>query len=77
MREPDIYTIKLTGYPEEGYVLWRDYERTKDYYEKYVVELVERLTNCKAEADRLKAEVERLNEAIVRGAIIPDPKPNE
>ena len=25
---------------------------------------------------RLKAEVERLNEAIVRGAIIPDPKPS-
>lgn len=33
------------------------------------------LTDCKAEADRLKAEVERLNDAIVRGAIIPDPKP--
>ena len=27
------------------------------------------------ENERLKAEVERLNEAIVRGAIIPDPKP--
>ena len=30
MSEPDIYTIKLTGYPEDHYVLWRDYEKLKD-----------------------------------------------
>ena len=29
MSEPDIYTIKLTGYPEDHYVLWRDYEKLK------------------------------------------------
>ena len=31
--------------------------------------------HLKEENARLKAEVERLNEAIVRGAIIPDAKP--
>ena len=60
MSEPDIYTIKLTGYPEDHYVLWRDYEKLKDYHKNYVVGLVERMASCKADADRLKAEVERL-----------------
>jgi archaellum component FlaC len=54
------------------------YEEHHKYGQNVITSLreeVERLTDCKAQADRFKAEVERLNEAIVRGAIIPDPKP--
>ena len=33
------------------------------------------VTRLRAENARLKAEVERLNDAIIRGAITPDAKP--
>ena len=39
------------------------------------VELARKLNAYQMRVERLKAEVERLNDAIMRGAIIPDAKP--
>jgi hypothetical protein len=54
--------------PEGEYVLHSDYARLQAE--------VERLTDCKAQADRFKAEVERLTDAITSGnAITADAQP--
>ena len=55
-------------------VYTRQADRMADAYASLKAE-VERLTDCKAQADRFKAEVERLTDAIMRGASIPDAKP--
>ena len=41
------------------------------------VELARKLNAYQMRVERLKAEVERLNDAIMRGASIPDAKPTE
>ena len=41
------------------------------------VELARKLNAYQMRVERLKAEVDRLNDAIMRGASIPDAKPTE
>ena len=41
------------------------------------VELARKLNAYQMRVERLKAEVERLNDAIMRGASIPDAKPTD
>ena len=59
--------------PFEGgnWVAYEDYARLKAEVEKW--EFIHRLDSLAIK--KQKEEIERLNEAIVRGAIIPDPKP--
>ena len=45
--------------------------------EEASVELARKLNAYQMRVERLKAEVERLNDAIMRGASIPDAKPTD
>jgi len=78
--EPKRYTGKTEGstlgsphweHPEGEWVKWEDYARLKAECQARQAENSVLAVEC----DSLKAEVERLNDAITRGAIIPDAKP--
>lgn len=61
MSEPSIYTIKLTGYPEDQYVLWRDYARLKAEVESMTISPASRLLRAsRVEVKLLEAKVLQL-----------------